>query len=81
MNDNFNKEIVDFNLVSTYKVEAQFIIDANGLITEIMAIAEHPELEAELQRVIEMLPHFIPGEQNSEKVRVLYALRFRFEKN
>ena len=60
------------------RIFVQFKIDHTGKVVNIQTRAEHPDLEKEAERVVAMLPEFIPGEQDGEKVSVLYSLPIVF---
>lgn len=60
------------------RIYVQFKIDETGKVIDIQSRAEHPDLEKEAERVIAMLPEFIPGEQGGEKVSVVYSLPIVF---
>lgn len=80
MNDNFNTKIAeDLNLSGRQRIVVQFKIDKTGKVVDVRARAPRPELEAEAIRAVEMLPQMTPGEQNGERVGVLYSLPIIFE--
>lgn len=60
------------------RISVQFMIDKTGKIKEIKARGPSPELEKEAINTIKSLPEFIPGEQDGEKVNVLYGLPINF---
>lgn len=80
VNQNFNTGIADdLKLSGLQRISVQFKIDKTGNIVDVKAKAPKPELEAEAVRVVEMLPHMTPGEQDGEKVGVLYTLPIVFD--
>ncbi len=77
---NFNTELAnDLNLSGLQRIFVKFKIDKTGKVVAIQARAPKPELEAEAIRVIEKLPQMEAGEQEGEKVAVLYSLPIVFE--
>lgn len=50
-----------------------FIVEKDGTIENKTVIDGHPILQKSTLEIIELLPVFIPGELNGEKVRVSYA--------
>ena len=78
--ENFNTKLgKDLGLTGIQRIVVKFKIDKSGNIVRATAKAPKPELEAEALRIIEKLPHMQPGEQNGEKVGVLYSLPIVFE--
>jgi predicted CopG family antitoxin len=61
------------------KILAAFTIDKDGIIKKVKSRASHPRLEEEAERVINLLPQFIPGEHKGEKIDVPYSLPIIFE--
>ena len=55
-----------------------FEIDKRGKIKDLKARATHKKLEEEALRVIKLLPDFIPGENNGEKVDVPLSIPIVF---
>lgn len=79
---NFNTKLADnIGLSGRQRISIQFKIDKTGTVTDVIARAPHPSLEAEAIRVVNDLPQMIPGEQNNEKVGVLYNLPIIFQVN
>ncbi len=77
---NFNTKLAnDLNLSGIQRIIVRFKIDKTGKIVDVQARAPKPELEAEAIRVIEKLPQMEAGEQEGEKVAVLYSLPIVFE--
>lgn len=60
------------------KILTQFVIDKNGLVTDIKVRAPHPRLKDEANRIIKKIPKFKPGEQNDKAVQVRYTLPISF---
>ena len=78
--ENFNTKLgKDLGLTGIQRIVVKFKIDKSGNIVRATAKAPKPELEAEALRIIEKLPQMQPGEQNGEKVGVLYSLPIIFE--
>ena len=62
------------------KVIVRFVVSKTGKITNIEVLRSlDPDLDKEAVRVIKMLPDWIPGEQNREKVSVYYTLPISFK--
>ncbi len=79
VNENFNIELgKQLGLSGMQRISVHFKIDKTGKITDIKARAAIPELETEAVRVIEKLPQMQPGEQDGQKVGVLYSLPIVF---
>src|SRR5690554_4225340 len=80
VNRNFNTKVIDnLKLSGRQRVAVQFTIDKTGKAVDVRATAKIPELENEAVRVVKMLPQMKPGEQNGEKVWVLYSLPIVFD--
>lgn len=78
--DNFNKDLgKELGLEGLQRIMVMFAIDENGDVGIIQVRGTHEELMKEARRVVELLPQFIPGEHNGEKVRVSYTLPINFE--
>lgn len=78
--ENFNTKLgKELGLLGRQRIIVNFKIDKSGNIVRATAKAAKPELEAEAIRVISKLPQMQPGEQNGEKVNVLYSLPIIFE--
>ncbi|WP_432412719.1 energy transducer TonB [Rasiella sp. SM2506] len=60
------------------RVYAQFIIDENGGIKDIKIRTPHPQLQKETNRVLELLPNFIPGRHDKYPVKTKYTLPLVF---
>jgi len=79
---NFNTKIGnDLGLTGRQRISVQFKIDKTGNIKDLRARAEYKELENEAIRVVSGLPKMIPGEQEGNKVSVIYSLPIIFEIN
>ncbi|HAB28573.1 MAG: blaR1 peptidase M56 family protein [Xanthomarina sp.] len=80
--ENFNSDLAKtIGLNGTVKISVFFIIGFQGKILEAKARAPHPELEAEAERVINLLPNMIPGMHEGKAVNVPYYLPIKFEIN
>lgn len=80
VNANFNLDVaksLDLN-GETQRVFTKFIIDTSGKVKDINVRAKHPELKKETIRVLNLLPQFVPGEQNGKPVNVAYSLPINF---
>jgi len=81
VSQNFDTTIANgLGLDSDYKkIYVQFIIDKNGMITNIKSRAPHEDLEKEAIRIIKNLPKIQAGEYNGKKVAVKYTLPITFK--
>jgi TonB family protein len=62
------------------KVIVQFVIDSNGKVGSFKVLRSvDPLLDNEAIRVLKLMPNWIPGEQNGEKVAVYYILPVTFK--
>lgn len=71
----------DYGLSGKQRINVQFKINQDGLVTDIMARAPHPSLEKEAQRVTNKLPKMKPGLQSEKPVSVVYNLPIVFQVN
>ncbi len=60
------------------KIITQFIIDKNGIVTDIKIRAPHPRLEKEANKIIKKIPQFKPGLQQGKPVKVRYTQPITF---
>ena len=82
VNKNFNTDLAtSLGLSGRQRISVFFKIDKTGNVTSIGARAPHPQLEDEANRVIGMLPQFIPGKQRGKAVTVPYSLPIIFQVN
>ena len=51
-------------------------IDKEGNIVDVQARAPHPDIKAEVIKVMNTLPKMIPGEHNGEAIQVKYSIPF-----
>jgi hypothetical protein len=76
---NFDADLPSkLGLKGKQRIVVSFEINKMGDIEITKARAPHPDLEAEAIRTIKLLPRFIPGEQNGQKVNVAYVLPIIF---
>ncbi len=77
---NFNTDLAnELGLRSGKKrILTQFVIDKNGLVTDVKIRAPHPKLEKEAGRIIGKIPKLTPGIQNDKAVKVRYMLPISF---
>ena len=76
----FNTRIAkDKGLTGRQRISVGFKIDKKGRVKDVFTRAAHPELEAEAQRVIKLLPRFVPGKHKGKTVVVPYSLPIVFE--
>lgn len=79
---NFNTDLAtQLGLSGRMRIAVSFKIGKDGYINSIIARAPHPELKAEAERVIGLLPQFIPGKHRGKVVTVPYALPILFTVN
>jgi hypothetical protein len=80
VNANFNLDVAkSLDLRGeTQRVFTKFVIDTSGKVKDINVRAKHPELKEEAIRVLNLLPQFVPGEQNGKPVNVAYSLPINF---
>ncbi|MGE5429216.1 MAG: energy transducer TonB [Methylococcaceae bacterium] len=61
------------------KVFVSFVVDKNGSIGTVKVVrGVDSALDAEAVRVVKAMPHWIPGKQNGETVRVSYTIPINF---
>lgn len=63
-------------------VYVKIIVNKDGSIsnpTILKSIAGHPNFDEEVLRVIQLMPNWVSGENNGQKVDVEYTLPFRFK--
>ncbi len=60
------------------KVYVNFVIDENGAITELRKRGPDPSLEAETERIIDLLPILTPGKHKGKAVRVPFSMPITF---
>ena len=61
------------------RVVAGFIVKRDGSVSNIEILKSvHPLLDAEVVRVMSLMPNWIPGRQNGQPVRVKYSLPITF---
>ncbi|HPF10340.1 MAG TPA: energy transducer TonB [Flavobacteriaceae bacterium] len=58
----------------TKRINVQFTVDSNGLVSNIRAASANEDLTNEAKRVVARLPKMTPGKQDSKSVEVLYTL-------
>ncbi|RED45708.1 M56 family metallopeptidase [Seonamhaeicola aphaedonensis] len=77
---NFNTDLVKgTDLEGRQRISVIFKIDKEGKVTGVRSRAISPLLEAEANRVVNLLPKMIPGKMNGENVVVRYSLPIIFE--
>ena len=61
------------------KVVVSFVVETNGKLTNVqIQRTAHPLLNAEVLRVVTLMPNYEPGMLNGEKVRVRFILPVDF---
>ncbi|PJX20776.1 hypothetical protein CAP47_11095 [Psychroflexus sp. S27] len=77
---NFNIDLAKENgLTGVHRIYVQFKISKEGQITDVKSRSKHTFLGEEAERVIKNLPQMKPGENDGQKVGVLYSLPISFE--
>ena len=77
--DNFElKNLKDTAIFGKQKIMATFVINREGVVVVKGIKADHPELQAEALRTLNLLPKMIPGEHQGKKVAVQYGLPIVF---
>lgn len=71
----------DYGLSGKQRINVQFKINQDGVVTDILARAPHPSLEKEAQRVTNKIPKMKPGLQQKKPVSVVYNLPIVFQVN
>ena len=71
----------DYGLSGRQRINVQFKINQDGVVTDIMARAPHPSLEKEAQRVTNKIPKMQPGLQQKKPVSVVHNLPIVFQVN
>ncbi|MBF4985832.1 energy transducer TonB [Nonlabens mediterrranea] len=69
---------VGMDLEGRQRIHTQFIINKSGKIEDVNVRAPKEQLEKETRRVLNLLPDFIPGQQNGEVTSVIYSLPIIF---
>ena len=69
----------EYGLRGVQKIQVQFIVNKEGLVTGIQTRAPHPKLEEEAIRVVNKIPQMKPGMQQAKPVNVIYTLPITFE--
>jgi len=73
------EDLNKLDLQGRQKITAKFVIGKEGIIKDIQVKANHPDLEAEALRTLQLLPQMIPGELDGKKVSVMYSLPIIFD--
>ncbi|MFD1094876.1 M56 family metallopeptidase [Salegentibacter chungangensis] len=80
VNSNFDvKGMKAYAKPGVNRVVVKFRIDEQGNITDLASRAAVPQLAEEAERVVNALPQMQPGEQNGQKVSVMYSLPIVFK--
>ncbi len=75
----FNTEIgEELGLTGLNRIFVQFTIDSNGDVTNVKSRGPHDQLEAEAERVVNLIPKMTPGKQRNVPVGVIYNLPITF---
>ena len=76
----FNTDLAgDLGLTGRQRINVIFKIDKSGNVVGIRARAPHTRLQAEAERVVNLLPKMLPGKQRGKPVVVPYSLPIIFE--
>ena len=82
VNQNFNMKLAEsIGLKGVQRILGKFKIDKKGYVTSVVTRSSNSDLSAEAERVMNLIPRFIPGEHKGKKVTVSYALPIKFEIN
>lgn len=74
----FNPDVaVDAGISGKTRISVEFRIDKNGDVTQVRSRAQHPKLEKEAARVVNLIPKMTPGKQRNVPVGVIYSLPIR----
>jgi protein TonB len=66
--------ISKFNSANKKRVNVQFLVKANGSITDVKVVARlHSDLDSMAKQVISNMPKWKPGKQNGQAVDVYYT--------
>ncbi|MGO1751434.1 MAG: M56 family metallopeptidase [Psychroflexus sp.] len=77
---NFNIDLAKENgLTGVHRIYVRFKISKEGQITDVQSRSKNSFLGEEAERVIKNLPQMKPGENDGQKVGVLYSLPISFE--
>ena len=61
------------------RVIVAFVVERDGQLSNIRVVKSvHPALDKEALRIVNLMPRWIPGEQNGVTVRVKYIIPIRF---
>ncbi|WP_420574264.1 hypothetical protein [Kordia sp.] len=63
----------------THRIFTSFIIDTSGIVTNIKIRANHPEVAAEIRRVLELIPKMKPASHRGKTVNIKYTLPIIFQ--
>ncbi len=79
VNSNFNIDAIKpYAAQGINRIYARFKIDTTGAVANLQVRGSSKELENEARRVISLLPKMTPGEDDGEKVTVLYSFPIVF---
>ncbi|NAS32105.1 hypothetical protein GTQ40_14050 [Flavobacteriaceae bacterium R38] len=62
-----------YGLSGKQRIDVQFTIDKEGVVTNIKVRAPHPVLEKEARRVMKLIPDMQPGKQKDKNVPVVFS--------
>jgi hypothetical protein len=81
VNSNFNTKLASTLDLSDsrQKIFGAFTIDKQGFVKNVKARGSHPKLEEEAERVLNLLPQFVPGEHKGENIDVPFSLPIVFQ--
>ncbi|WP_400076379.1 energy transducer TonB [Winogradskyella sp. R77965] len=60
------------------RISTQFVINKKGNVTKIKVEGPHPKLEEEVERVLKLLPQFMPGKKDGKVVNVPLSIPIVF---
>lgn len=62
-----------------YKIYTHFMVNDNGMISDIKVRVPHPKLEKHVIEIIQKLPQFIPAKKEGKNVSTKYILPISFQ--
>ena len=75
VNRNFNTSLgKELGLTGINRIYVQFKVSKNGKVSSVKSRAPHPDLGAEAERVVNLLPDMKPAQHKGEDVAILYSL-------
>ena len=79
MKIHFNPNNIDAEKSKVYKVYVAFRIDKTGEVEVLFSRSENETHKKEAERIISLLPKFIPAQKRNKNVKTYYIHSFIFE--